>query len=454
MSDRIQASDSLTRIQVPAAANRVGWMQQPLTLLRSNWTLFSNAGSLVATTAVTSGLGFVYWWLAARLFPPEAVGFASSAISAMMLLGAVGMLGLGTLLIGELPRHPGKAGSLITGAILLASIASLLLGFLYAVLAPNLSSELAGLSANPANVFFFAAGVVFTAVTLIIDQSLIGLLRGGLQLWRNVLFSVAKLGLLYVASLWLSTEAGINIYITWMLGNLISLIAVAVFILIKGIRVTYMPQWGLFRNLRRAALSHHAVNLILQAPSLIMPIAVTALLSASSNASFYAAWMVVSFSFVVPSHLATVLYAVGATQPAVLKQKMRTTMKLSLAAGVPMCLVLFVTADWLLNLFGGHYAEQAAWCLRILSLGIFPLIVKYHYVALLRTYNQLDGAIRLFLAGSFLEIVFVVVGIELGALTGLSIGWLAAVSVEAAVMYYRMVRHQAQTAITTEAPAH
>jgi O-antigen/teichoic acid export membrane protein len=122
-------------------------------------------------------------------------------------------------------------------------------------------------------------------------------------------------------------------------------------------------------------------------------------------------------------------------------EKMRTTMKLSLSAGLPMCLILFLTADWLLNLFGEHYAEQAAWCLRILSLGVFPLIVKYHYVALLRVYNQLDNAIRLFFVGSLLEIIFVVVGLEVGALTGLSIGWLAAVSVEAALMYYRMSRH-------------
>ena len=52
--------------------------------VRANWTLYSNAGSLVAATAVTSGLGFVYWWVAARLFSQEAVGFASAIVSARM----------------------------------------------------------------------------------------------------------------------------------------------------------------------------------------------------------------------------------------------------------------------------------------------------------------------------------------------------------------------------------
>src|SRR5881227_2001050 len=70
-----------------------------------NSIILVNAGSLVGTTAVTSVLGFVYWWLAAREFPPEVIGIASASISAMMLLGNFCMLGLGTLLITELPRQ-------------------------------------------------------------------------------------------------------------------------------------------------------------------------------------------------------------------------------------------------------------------------------------------------------------------------------------------------------------
>ena len=406
--------------------------------LNANWTLFMNAGSLVATTAVTSALGFAYWWLAARLFPPEAVGFASAAISAMMLLGAIGVLGLGTLLIGELPRQAGKAGAIITAALIVAGIASGLLGGLFAVAAPSLSPELAPLSQSAGSVVFFAAGVAFTAVTLILDQALIGLLRGGLQLGRNTLFSVAKLGILYLASLWVSREAGLNIYVAWMLGNLISLAALAGYMAVKRMPIIHRPQWELIKTLRRAALAHHAVNLVLQAPSLLMPLAVTTLVSAAANASFYAAWMVVSFAFVIPSHLATVLYAVGAADPAALTKKMRMTMKLSLLLGVPVAGVLFVVADPLLNLFGAHYAEQADWCLRLLSIGIFPLIVKYHYVALLRVRGELEGAVKLLLAGSALEIALVIVGLKLGELTGLSIGWLAAVMVEAVWMYVRM----------------
>lgn len=435
---------TVSRFQLVTLAN--SW-------LNDNRALFMNAGSLVATTAVTSALGFAYWWLAARLFPPEAVGLASAAVSAMMLLSAIGVLGLGTLLIGELPRQPGREGAIIMASLLVAGVASTILSVLFALAAPFLSPELTPFSSSAGNILFFAAGVVFTALTVVIDQALIGLLRGGLQLGRNVFFAVAKLGILYLVSLWASREAGLNIYVAWMLGNLLSLVALALYMRVRGIRIIHRPQWALISTLRRSAMAHHAVNLVLQAPSLLMPLAVTTLLSASANASFYAAWMVVSFAFVIPSHLATVLYAVGAGDPAALVKKLKMTMKLSLLLGVPVAGGLFLVADPLLNLFGAHYAEQADWCLRLLSIGIFPQIIKYHYVALLRVQGKLEGAVLLLLGGSLLEVVLVVVGLKLGDLTGLSIGWLLAVSLEAAWMYVKIRQTINASARLETAPA-
>src|SRR5438477_1906238 len=98
--------------------------------------MLNNAVSLAGTTAVTSGLGFVYWWFAARHFPAEVVGLASALVSAMMLLGNLCILGLGTLLISELSRQPGREASLISGALLLVGGVGGCIGLLFAVVAP------------------------------------------------------------------------------------------------------------------------------------------------------------------------------------------------------------------------------------------------------------------------------------------------------------------------------
>ena len=117
--------------------------------LKNNLSIVTNAGSIFGTMIVTSGLGYVFWWVAARFFQPEDVGLASAAISAMMLLGTIGVLGLGYLLIGELPQRPENGGSLISPALVITGLASLVLGTGFAFLAPYISHDLAVLASSP-----------------------------------------------------------------------------------------------------------------------------------------------------------------------------------------------------------------------------------------------------------------------------------------------------------------
>src|SRR6266516_1538314 len=119
--------------------------------VKTNWIMLTNAGSLVGTTAVTSVLGFVYWWIAARQFSPEAVGFASAAISAMTLLGTFSILGLGTLLVGELLRQRGKEVSLISAALIVVGGVGGCLGIVFAAVAAYLSADFEALRANVEN---------------------------------------------------------------------------------------------------------------------------------------------------------------------------------------------------------------------------------------------------------------------------------------------------------------
>ena len=90
--------------------------------IANNKAIFLNAGSLIGTWGVTSGLGFVYWWLAARVFVPQEVGIGSAAISVMTLLGTICMMGLGTLLITELPRQRENAGSLLSTSLIVVAV--------------------------------------------------------------------------------------------------------------------------------------------------------------------------------------------------------------------------------------------------------------------------------------------------------------------------------------------
>ena len=415
--------------------------------IKAEWAILVNAGSLVGTTAITSGLGFVYWWLAAHQFSTEAVGLASAAISAMTLLGTIGMLGLGTLLIGEFPRQPERTGSLLLTALLTSGLAGFILGGLFVLIAPTLAANLSGLSEGVGESIVFALGVSFTALTLVLDQALIGLLRGGMQLGRNSLFAVIKLVTLALAGSWLTHKTGLTIYATWLVGNLVSLILLLVLVVVMGKggwEKHYRPRWSLLSGLKRAAVGHHILNLALIAPGMTLPVLVTALLSASTNAHFYVAWMIANLVYVGPAALTTVLYAVGASNHNVLAQKIRLTLKLAAVIGVIANLGLLVAGNLLLSLFGSSYAAEAEWSLRVLGLAVFAITIKDHFVAICRIRGRVGWAALPVAAGGGLEVACAAIGALIGGLPGLTGGWLLAMVFEAIWMapaIYRAVRY-------------
>lgn len=403
---------------------------------RVDMLMLFNAGSLAGTTAVTSVLGFVYWWIAARKFSPEAVGFASAAISAMLLLGTACVLGLGTLLIGELPRQKGQEAALISGALILVGVVGGIAGIGFAIASPLVSSDFNLLSANLSTIAMFALGVSLTSVTIVLDQAFIGLLRGDVQFWRNTFFAVAKFILVYWVSFWLLHDTGMAIYAAWTVSNALSLLALAVYYLLRGrlFGTHYLPQWGMLRKLGPEALRHHVLNLTLQAPTLILPVLVTVLLSVITNAWFYVAWRVAGFVFVVPTVLPTALYAASAAQPAALASKIRLTLGLATAACLLASCLLLLGTQQVLSLFGSAYADQATWCLRILCLGAFPLIIKNHYIAICRIKNQVGRATLPMIGAGVFELGVAALGARLDGLSGLSLGWVLALCLEALLM--------------------
>lgn len=409
------------------------WLYQRL---KTNGLLLFNAASLVATFAVASGLGFAFWWLAARQFPVEAVGFSSAALSAMLLLGMMSRLGFETLLIRELPRQQGREAGLISAAVILVGSVGGGIGLLFAVIAPSISIDFQPLRASIQNIVLFATGVSLTAITMVLDEALIGLLRSDLKLWRNTLFASTKLVALFVAGVWLFQRVGLTIYATWALGNALSLGALAGFAVLKGKWTgrIYLPHVGLLRAWGPSALQHHLLNLILQGPIMALPVLVTVLISATMNAWFYVALMLADIVYIFSYALATTLYAVSSAQPNVLAHKARLTISLAMITCALVNCVLLFGSRQLLGIFGHSYAEQAAGSLSILGLGVFPFIIKEHYIVICRIHNRLTNALLPVALGALLELGAAALGARLGGVSGLSLGWITALCIEAICM--------------------
>ena len=130
----------------------------------------------------------------------------------------------------------------------------------------------------------------------------------------------------------------------------------------------------------------------------------------------------------------------NSAHPSTLAHKARVTIGLAVLTGILTNIVLQLGTAQVLGIFGRSYAENAAWCLRILALAAFPLIIKNHYISICRIQDRVGGAVLGILPGGILEVVAAALGAHFGGLSGLSIGWVAAITVEALCMSHTVYK--------------
>lgn len=403
---------------------------------REHRDLIDNTVSLVGSAAVTSGLGFAFWWAAARLFEADAVGLASAAVSAMLLLSTLGVFGLDALLLSEIPRARATAGRLTSTAVVAAFLASALLGLAFAAVAPAFSDNLRAHFALTGAGLVFALGVGLTGATFVFDRAAVAFLRGGIQFRRNVWFSVLKLALL--PAVWLAPtlmpRSDLAMVAVWTATTLVSFALVLPGAWRALGAPDLRPQWSLLARLRADALRHHLLNVAQHGPGLALPVLVVSLFPAATSAAFYVTWMLVTFFHVVPIHLTTVLHTVGAGDPERLAEKLRTTLKLSAVVAVVIVVGTALLAGPVLRLFGPDYEGAAADALRVLALTVVPVAVKVHYFALARIRGFTTRAALVGGLGGVAGLVAAGLGARYGTLEAMSAWLLGAMLLEAALL--------------------
>jgi O-antigen/teichoic acid export membrane protein len=390
--------------------------------LRRNQDLLRNAGSLAATTGLTSVFGFVFWVIAAREFSQTSVGYGSAATNAMALLGTVGMFGLGTMMIGELPRRQ-ERGGLFSASLIASAVGSLILGLAFPVIAGLFGAQFPEVTGSVPRILLFAAGVTLTGATLVFDEGTIGLLRGGVQLWRNLAMSAVKVAVLPVTAIIMHDEFGVGISFAFVIGTAVSVFPAVIMLVRGGSRIWHRPDWPLLRSLVKVALSHNWLNLAIATPPRLIPVIVTVVVSPKANAVFYVAWMISSFLFMVPVHLSTVLFAIASASPELIAEKLRFVLRTSLLIGLPVMAVLAIGAHFALNIFGHNYAALGTVPLWLLIIGYIPQMPKAQFIAVSRATNTVGRAALLLCASALCELAAIIIGGKMGGLDGLSIAY-------------------------------
>jgi O-antigen/teichoic acid export membrane protein len=401
--------------------------------LERNRDLLRNAGSLAATTGLTSIFGFVFTIVAAKMFPAEEVGWGNAAINAMQLIGLIGVFGLNTMLIGELPKREPNRGGLFAACLAASGTGSAVIGLVFALVVGIYFGDdhhLPGIGGTVGQVVLFTIGSALTGALLVFDDGTIGLLRGGVQLWRNMALSAMKLAALPLAAVVLHYDFGVGLSLAYVIGTVGSMVPASVMLARGGSKLFHRPDWQALRRLFPVAVNHNWLNLAMATPSRIIPIVVTVVVGGKLSAVFYVAWMISSLLFMVPVHLGTVLFALASASPQVVAEKLRFVLRVSLLIGLPVMAVLAISAHFMLSIYNPFYAALGTLPLWLLIIGYIPQMPRAQFIAVSRATNKVGQAAGLICFFACCEVASIYIGGKYGGLDGLSFAYLGVLIME------------------------
>jgi O-antigen/teichoic acid export membrane protein len=414
-------------------------------------TLVVNSGAMAVGTVATAALGLLYWWFAARTFPPSAIGKSSALLSVMNLIGMLGEAGLGTLLIGEIGPHLRKAPGLVAAVAIVGTGLGVLLALAFAF-----ATRSAGL-AGPVGWYetlAFVIGCGLTVLHLVMLRALVGQLNGGGTMIGQVLFSMAKL-LLIAAVAASGSESDTAIVLTWPAGVVTSWLC---FDLLTGGGARHLvgrPDFGLLHELRHKVVGHYALDVAVQAPAIVMPYVVLVLFTPNTNAAFAVVWMIISTASTIPAQAATVLFPVVRADPSRYRRNLAVSLTISLLFSLSCAIFVAAYSRPMLAFFNPAYPEIAGSGLRLLGFGLVGLTLKFHLCALARLGNWMRIAAGWFAVGGALELAMAIAGGKLAGLQGFVGGWTLTVSLEGVLalgILWVWTRHN-KAAVAREASA-
>jgi O-antigen/teichoic acid export membrane protein len=405
-------------------------------------SMLTSSLALIGSKVATMGLGFLFWLVAARFFPPASVGLAAGAISAVMLCTQLALLGLGSSVIVHYPAHKRRPFLLLDTAFTIVSASSLLAAGVFFIVAATALHELRVVVTEPLFALSFAAMSVLGTATILLDQVSTAIRRGDQALVRAAGFGLTTVALLLAIAGFTHTTEPAVIFSTWVGGGVFACSLGAIQLRRAFAPYRYRPRCdrAVGRGLLRVGIPNHVLTLTERAPGLVLPIIVTELLSPSTNAAWYTAWMMAWVVYIVPIQVGMTSFAEASHRPDELRELVRHGVRTSLVIGLGAAALVALVARPLLSILGHHYAEAGATPLRILLIAVVPLTIIQAYFVVCRSTGRLGEAIVTGLVNATCGIGGAAMGAVVFGLRGMAAVWLGAQLVTACWAGWRLRR--------------
>lgn len=404
------------------------------TAVRGKRVLYGHGYALVLSSVLSSGVGFLFWIVAARTYDQDAVGRNSALIYAIMFIAGVAQLNLLNVLIRFVPVAGPRARRFVALAYVAGGGLSGVAGLVFALGVRWWSPELAGLLRGPAAVAACAAACAIWALFVMQDGVLTAVGRARVVPVENLVFSVLKLGLL--AALVAALPAG-GITVSWMAATAVAVVVTSGYLFLRALPAHHAAGGPVERVGWRGLAGYLGGDFLgagfWLACTQLLPVLVLGVLGARSTAVFSLTWTVAYALYLVPAAMGQSLVAHSATaaDPEAVAAARAGVERRSLTLLAPVVAVLVPAAPWVLRLLGPGYADSGRWVLPLMALSALPNVIVASVVSQARVLRRVGMVAGLLCALSVLVLTLSLVLMPLLGIEGAALALLIAQTVVA-----------------------
>jgi O-antigen/teichoic acid export membrane protein len=374
--------------QPPTAPAQPGGLRQRIASLRTD-NMVRSALSLILSTGIQAAFGFIFWIVTARFFSTDDVGRASSLISATMLIGFFGLLGLNTTFVRFLATARDR-GSLITAGLSLVGACSGFLALGYVVLTPVVAPRVAFIAHSPMLAIGFVILTAAGSMNVLTDSVFIAADRAVYTAWTDgIVGGITRIAVVVA----ISGAGAYGIFAASAGGQLTGVI---VSLILMARVLGWRPR---IRNLREALApvlhfsgANYIANIFNYIPNLVVPLIVLDRLGPSDAAYYYVSYQLASLLYQTVFAVEQSFLAEGA-HGSVTRAFLVRSIRILLMLCIPSFIVMVLLSHWMLLLFGAKYASNAVSCLIALSTAVIPIAANNWLLTVLRLANQLTATV-------------------------------------------------------------
>lgn len=318
--------------------------------------VYRNSAFVLATTATTALLGFLFWVVVARFYTPAQVGIATSLISAMSLISYLSQFGLNSTLV-RFPAASDDRNAQLTLALCAVAAAGGLLGLGYLAGLPWYGQKLLFVRENPLAVTTFAALCSFAAL----NQLAKSVFTGARTPELNVLSDGLTQGVTKLALPVFLTGFGMYGIVGSTGAGFAAAVLCAVFLMRRRLGFRFELRFGgtRLREQFTYSLASYLSGLLNLLPQLVLPLIVLHHLGAEATGYFYVAFQIAALLHAIAFSVGEALFAEGSHDPTQLPMLLRRTAVIIAAAQTPSAAVVAGGSGLILWVFGPGYSDAA-----------------------------------------------------------------------------------------------